>query len=232
MSPDDDDRRVLVFLRSPRKGTVKTRLARRLGPELTLALYRCFVEDLMQTLGERRLPVTVCYHPARDAERVRAWLGNRYDYQAQRGGDLGERMDDAFQRVYNAHEDVRRAVLVGTDFPDLPGSVFEQAFRTLRRTDAVFGPTADGGYYLVGFRREGYCADGFRNIPWGTSTVLEGSATALVDAGRSHRLIRRWRDVDHYGDLLLLKASILSDRHTPAKRTASLLAEAGLSVGK
>jgi rSAM/selenodomain-associated transferase 1 len=224
MSPDDGDRRVLVFLRSPRKGTVKTRLARRLGSEFTLALYRCFVEDLLQTLGERHLPVTVCYHPARDAQRVRAWLGKRYDYQPQGGGDLGERMDDAFRRVFHAPAGVRRAVLVGTDFPDLPGSVFDEAFRTLCHTDAVFGPTADGGYYLVGFRREGYCAAGFRNIPWGTSTVLEGSTTALADAGRRHRLIRRWRDVDRYEDLLLLKASILSDRHTPAKRTASLLA--------
>jgi rSAM/selenodomain-associated transferase 1 len=210
---------------------VKTRLARDLGSRFALQLYRCFVRDLLHTMSTRNWPVTICFHPPGDEDRVRAWLGGDYAYLPQVGGELGERMASVFQKGFRDGE-WERLVLVGTDFPDLPGGVFDDAFDALRTADAVFGPAEDGGYYLVGFRRTGYCEKAFQNIPWGTATVLERSTAALSRAGRRFALIRRWRDVDEFEDLHVLYDSICGDRNTPARRTASFLASSGFPERK
>ncbi|MCG6894225.1 MAG: TIGR04282 family arsenosugar biosynthesis glycosyltransferase [Desulfobacteraceae bacterium] len=230
MNRNAQDRRVLVFLRSPRQGRVKTRLARHLGPKLTLALYRCFVEDLLGTLAAIGVPTTVCFFPQRDEERVRSWLGSNHGFQPQQGGHLGERMAGAFQQAFDADRRLQRAVLVGTDVPDLPGGVIQEAFKALCTTDAVLGPAYDGGYYLVGFQRSGFCPGVFQDVAWGTPTVLGDSLAALDDAGCRYRLLRRWRDVDNRGDLLRLRETILSDPDTPARDTALLLASREVSL--
>jgi rSAM/selenodomain-associated transferase 1 len=216
---------VLVFVRSPRIGAVKTRLMRKLSAADTLTLYRCFAADVLETVSRQGFPVRVCFHPPADAPLVRDWLGPRLALEPQRGRDLGERMAGAlagaFQRGRN------RCLLLGTDVPDLPGTVLKDAMEALERSDAVLGPSSDGGYYLVGFRRSGWEPRAFAGIPWGTPAVLERTVALLRGRRRSVAFVRTWRDVDEPRDLELLIRAVASDPQTPAARTAAFLEAAG-----
>ena len=87
---------------------------------------------------------------------------------AQEGNDLGSRLANAFDFVLNQHD---RAVVIGTDSPDLPVERIQHAFEKLNEADIVLGPTDDGGYYLLGLSR--LLPEIFENISWGTDKVLQ-----------------------------------------------------------
>ena len=109
---------IIVFLRSPDRGQVKTRLSRAIGRDAATGLYRCFVADLLEMLEATGYPVRLSYTPADAGGQIKSWLGDEYAMFPQEGSDLGTRMANAFRRVFA--EGASRALLVGTDLPDLP----------------------------------------------------------------------------------------------------------------
>jgi glycosyltransferase A (GT-A) superfamily protein (DUF2064 family) len=128
-SPAESPERILFFLKAPRPGTVKTRLAAELGPEAAALLYRAMAEDTLAALHAAGAPVTACYAPADAGPEVAAWLGPDLDYAPQRGDGLGARMLHAFEEAFA--RGARRAVLVGSDLPDLPPGRVAEALRLL-----------------------------------------------------------------------------------------------------
>src|SRR5574337_1737342 len=135
---------VLLFMKAPAGGRVKSRLAADLGEDAAAEIYRNFVLASVSMLEAAGGPFRICFYP-RDAEaHVVGWLGPGYRYMAQEGNDLGERMENAFSRVFS--EGFRRVVLIGSDIPDLPASFVRAAFAELRTHDVVLGPAQDGGY--------------------------------------------------------------------------------------
>ncbi len=117
----------------------------------------------------------------------------------QREDDLGGRMANAFGLAFA--EGYQAAVIIGTDSPDLPLSFIAAAFRKLEQTsvDAVYGPSEDGGYYLLGLKR--FYDELFRDIPWSSDGVLEKSLARAVGAGIRTDLLPSWYDVDTAADL-------------------------------
>jgi rSAM/selenodomain-associated transferase 1 len=196
------DNTVLVFMRAPEPGKVKTRLAPRLPPPAVLALYRCMVADTLHTLSSIGLEVVLCVHPPRSPATVAAWLGRRYAVRPQRGTDLGARMADAFGQVFAAGR--TRALLVGTDIPDLPAAVYREAFSALGDHPAVLGPALDGGYYLIGFNRWAFLPAAFEGVAWGTNRVFEQTRRILADHGITSHCLPPHRDLDAYEDLAAL----------------------------
>lgn len=190
---------MLVFVRAPQVGRVKTRLTGRLDAQRVLELYRCFVEDILATLANRTFHVIVCHDPPGAEIAMKSWLGVSRDFMAQRGSSLGARMAHAFQAVFA--KGVEQAVLVGSDFPDLDAGVIHEAFENLPTHDLVVGPAVDGGYYLIGFNAGSFAPHLFENMPWGTSRVLDKTVDGAKMAGlRMHRL-PAWRDIDTVDDL-------------------------------
>jgi len=108
-------------------------------------------------------------------------------------------MELAFRHAFA--EGRTRAVLIGSDIPDLPTSVVSGAFRALDGNDAVIGPARDGGYYLVGFRSDTFLPGIFRGIPWSTATVLADTLAVFEREGRKVHRLSLWRDVDTIDDL-------------------------------
>ncbi len=190
----------MVFVKAPRKGTVKTRLARDVGDETATQLYRGFVLDVLDLLGgDETREVVICYDPPDASGEIREWLGPKHIYRPQSGGDLGQRMRAAFRKAFA--DGVDRALLMGTDLPDLPPGVVDSADAALRSADAVLGPSRDGGYYLIGFNRNGFEPAVFREIPWSTDAVFRLTGRILTRRGRRLRLLPVWRDIDDAADL-------------------------------
>ncbi len=194
-----DHQRVLLFVRAPQRGHVKTRLATRLGADKTLALYRCFVEDIIATVKAGLYHTSVFYTPADQGAGVQAWLGQYASYQPQIGSDLGQRMQAAFMNAFC--EPVKRAVLIGSDFPDLNIRIIHEAFGALHQNDVVIGPATDGGYYLIGFRKDALREDIFKDIAWGTDRVFQQTLVQIKRAHLTYHTLPIWPDIDTYEDL-------------------------------
>lgn len=194
---------ILLFIKAPRKGRVKSRLAAVLGQDTALELYRNFVLDILASIETSGMPFRICYHPPDSGEEVKNWLGNGLQYMVQEGKDLGDRMEKAFRRVFS--EGSSRAVLIGSDIPDLPPALLRDAVERLDRTGAVIGPSKDGGYYLVGFRDDAFLPGIFSGPMWGTDTVFSKTLQIFEQERREVSVLPAWQDMDTLDDLKELK---------------------------
>lgn len=201
---NQDDHRILLFVRAPQRGHVKTRLAKQLGADITLALYRSFVEDIITTLKSGSYPTAVFYTPEDQGASVQAWLGKHARCHPQIGTDLGRRMQTAF--ILTFCEPVAYAVLIGSDFPDLDIEIIHEAFRALRENDVVVGPATDGGYYLIGFQKDALNADVFQGIQWGSRKVWQQTLDQIEHADLTYHTLPVWQDIDTYEDLMAFYA--------------------------
>jgi hypothetical protein len=194
-----DNQLILLFVKAPLRGQVKSRLAAVLGQDAALELYRNFVLDILESIEKIGIPCTVCYHPPGGGKTVKSWLGGRLQYMPQEGNDLGERMERAFRRAFS--EGAARAVLIGSDIPDLPPALLRDAVGRLDRTGAVIGPAKDGGYYLIGFRNDAFFPGIFRGMEWSADTVLSKTLRVLEQEQREVSVLPSWQDVDTIDDL-------------------------------
>jgi len=181
---------LIVFARAPRLGRVKRRLAAEIGDLAALRFYRRTLARLLRRVAcDRRWRLVLALTP--DNARLSAAGAARVRPQGR--GDLGQRMARALARAHGP------AVLVGADIPDLGAAQVARAFAALRSADVVFGPAADGGYYLVGTRRGSCAAWMFARVRWSGAHALADTRANL--RGRRVALVDRLSDVDRAADL-------------------------------
>lgn len=204
-------RRLLVFLKYPAPGKVKTRLAAALGDQAASDVYRVCAEVTLERL-RRFQPETALYvDPPEALERTRDWLGQGWSLRSQQGRTLGERLARATGEVFA--EGARPVVVIGTDSPWLGERDIEQAFEALRHAEVVIGPAQDGGYYLIGLARPTPAL--FEGVAWGTPQV---GATTLAQArllGLAVHLLGTGYDVDRLEDLERFAADAAAFGHDP-----------------
>jgi rSAM/selenodomain-associated transferase 1 len=186
-------------MRALRLGQVKTRLSRYLDKDLVLDLYRMFVLDTLETIAPCQTDILIFVDLPAATANVADWLGGRFSYVGQEGEDLGERMANAFAYVFSGG--YRNAILIGSDTPDLPRTIVEEALDKLRKKDAVIGPSPDGGYYLIGFSSNKMPAQVFTSTIWGTDRVLSDTVAVLSRSGCDFHVLPEWSDIDHLQDL-------------------------------
>jgi rSAM/selenodomain-associated transferase 1 len=190
--------RLIVFVKRPRPGEVKTRLASEIGAADAAVLYQAMAEHVLRATAPRDggYERVVEYSPADAGDDIQRWLpAERCAPQA--AGDLGRRMAQAFASAFA--EGMPRVVLIGTDAPALAREHVEQAFDALRDADLVLGPAPDGGYCLVGLAA--LRPELFEGIAWSTPTVCAATLERARAAGLRHRLLSPLRDVDTLADV-------------------------------
>jgi rSAM/selenodomain-associated transferase 1 len=193
---------ILVFVKLPEAGKVKARLSTDLNEDTVCRLYKFFVLDLLDTLRKLRHTFRICFYPA-DAEAEMAdWLGRDLFYIPQAGKDLGERMKNAF--IHTFSQGYSEVLLIGSDIPDLPGPLIEEAFEGLKNNEVVIGPAFDGGYYLIGFRKNTFLPGIFQGMHWGTDTVFAKTMEIFKRNRCRVHALTKWRDVDRLDDLRAL----------------------------
>jgi hypothetical protein len=193
----------MIFARAPIPGAVKTRLIPALGPTGATQLAIRMLRNALQVAADARLgPVQLHGAPdAQDPVLQSAAADAGATCLAQGAGDLGERMRLALAA---ALELVPRALLSGTDCPALDAAVLREADAALvTGADCVLVPTADGGFALIGFRREAIAAidEVFSGIAWGSSSVMASTRDRLLRAGLRWKELATLVDVDEPADL-------------------------------
>jgi hypothetical protein len=191
---------VLLFIKAPEKGKVKTRLSTHLNDEITLNLYRCFVADVTESLKMAKYTLVIAFYPVKLKNKVISWLGAEYSYTPQVGRHLGERMENAFK--YAFMEGFNEVLVIGSDIPDITPSVINKAFEALRNHDAVIGPCFDGGYYLIGFTIKTFLPDIFKGIQWSTERVFKDTMGVFSKKGYKVHVLPKLMDIDRIEDLM------------------------------
>lgn len=193
------DNCVLFFVKYPIQDKVKTRLAAELGKEVVVELYKNFVLDTLSTIRRLNVPFRICFHPESAGDKMKGWLGEQYAYIAQQGSSLGQRMKNALVQTFK--ENFSRAILIGSDSPDLPEVFLIQALQSLESHHAVIGPSSDGGYYLIGFSKAHFVPDAFDGISWSTENVFQQTIDVLDGHSSNVHVLPQWFDVDTPVDL-------------------------------
>jgi uncharacterized protein len=185
---------LVVMAKYPAPGTVKTRLAERVGDAAACALSRAFLADIGTRLaaGPWRL-VWAVTPPEADLTTLVGGVGEQI---AQEGNDLGERMRRVFVRLLEAG--ARRVVMIGADAPHIGDGAVADAFALLGDYDAVIMPTRDGGYCLVGLRAP---HDIFSGVAMGTAVVFERTRARLEALGLRWRALATSFDIDELDDV-------------------------------
>ncbi len=190
---------ILLFVKSPEKGKVKSRLAKAIGEDAALDVYKCLVSYTLENLNSGNYLFRLCFYPPDSGAIIKNWLGNSYYYVPQYGRDLGERMKSAFVQAFS--DSVEKALVIGSDIPDLSISVIDEAFNALDTSDAVIGPAHDGGYYLIGFNKATLLPDIFQGIAWSTDSVFYQTMKIVEKSGLRVHVLTELRDVDTFDDL-------------------------------
>jgi len=203
-APLDSERRVvLVFVRAPGPGPVKTRLAAEIGAEAARELYRQVAEKVWQGLACPGLERWLVVEPAPAGPAAAAWLTGADRVLGQVQGDLGARMAAAFGTAFAAG--ANRVAVVGTDAPQVGAGRVGRALDELAEHGCVAIPAEDGGYAVLALR--GPAPSLFEGVPWSTAAVLETTRAHAAAAGLSWKALDPVRDLDTLSDLLALRAS-------------------------
>ena len=185
---------LIIFTRNPEPGKCKTRLAKTIGDNAALEIYKFLLEHTVNITKDLNCSKTVYYSESITVNDI--WSNHIYKKQVQIGNDLGERMLNAFQGGFNAgYENI---IIIGSDMYELATNDIQTAFDCLKENDFVLGPAKDGGYYLLGMKSLKN-KKLFQNKDWGTNTVLKSTLQDLKNDRIT--LLSERNDVDTYDDI-------------------------------
>lgn len=184
---------LIIFTRNPELGKVKTRLAKDVGDNAALNIYKFLLQHTVSVTKDLDLSKEVYYsEEIRDTD---IWDNSYFSKKLQQGSELGERMQNAFKTGFQ--NGFKNIIIIGSDLYDLKTSDIKTAFSLLENKDAVIGPATDGGYYLLGMSK--LYPEVFQQKKWGTSSVLEETLKDLK--GKNIALLEERNDVDYYSDI-------------------------------
>ncbi len=184
---------LIVFIKNPEEGKVKTRIAKTEGNAKALDIYNKLITICLKnisTTNTRRLLYFTDYidnHIGKVSDNVERYI--------QEGEDLGEKMSNA---IRNSLKNNQKILLIGSDCPYLNGIHIQNALKALDEHDVVIGPTYDGGYYLIGMKK--HQPKLFEDIQWSTENVMTDTIKKLNTESLSYFLLEKLNDIDYIED--------------------------------
>ncbi|GJM34514.1 MAG: hypothetical protein DHS20C18_35150 [Saprospiraceae bacterium] len=200
---------LILFIRNPELGKVKTRLAKTVGDEKALRIYMELLRhtrNITMAVEARRYLFYSHFINQNDN-----WPNSHFEKMLQAEGDLGTKMSEAFQRVFELRKPVKKAgtapstkgihqktIIVGSDCASLTTEILHEAFRVLDHSPYVMGPALDGGYYLLGMKK--FTPELFQDMPWSTDQVASITQNRIKGLRKSCHLLPELPDIDYAED--------------------------------
>ncbi len=193
--------KLIIFTRFPEAGKTKTRLISTLGPEGAAQFQKEMTEATLKTVnGLKNTSIEIRFEGG-DKGLIKNWLGKQFSIEPQGPGDLGKKMERAFEESFD--EGKNRIIIIGTDCPSITPEIIQNAFMALNDNDLALGPAKDGGYYLIGLRNK--VPQLFQDIRWGTEEVFQKTFDVAKKLGLGIYLAETLSDIDRPEDLHVLK---------------------------
>ena len=201
---------IICFTRVPKPGVTKTRLLPILSGEQCAKLHTAFLKDLASVYKNVAADLFVAYTADPEWEKLKEIFSSAKDFFPQEGTDLGEKMYRAIRHVLERGYD--KVILTGADLPLMTKTHLESGFAALEGADVTFGPTSDGGYWLVGMKQPRKSV--FEQQSYGGATVLENTVGAAKAAGLTVSFAKTCDDVDTPEDLAALGGKLSPESAT------------------
>lgn len=217
----ESDNVVIVFMKFPDAGRVKTRLGKQCGFMPAALVYRRCVEYLMPRISgavPEGTPIRIAFEPPQWKPLFKEWLKGDYEWTPQPTGNLGRRLRQICHEAFA--EGKRKVLIFGSDTPTLKPEWITQAFKELETHDAVIGPASDGGYYAIGFSRPAESV--FMKVNWSSDTVYEQTVKKLEQLKMTYAQLPEHYDIDTYRDVLRLREELLAEKSLDEKGKALL----------
>jgi hypothetical protein len=194
-----DSKALILFAKYPVKGKIKTRLAETLGDDFVYWFYKICAEHTFSEVDKLISVIDIIYffYEGNKEDRVKDWVGRDFIFCKQSGSDIGIKMRNSFSRVFTSG--IHKAVIVGTDIPDLTSEIIVEAFNSLNDCDVVISPSEDGGYYLLGMKK--LYPFLFQDIKWSTDKVLNQTLDKIHTKGINKKVLKTLNDIDTEDDL-------------------------------
>jgi len=187
---------IMIFIRNPELGKVKTRLAKTIGDERALYIYNLLLNHTNKVSKGVNADKAVFYSDYINSNDQ--WKTDGFIQFSQKGNDLGEKMKNAFQKAFKMG--YKKVVIIGSDCFDLSEKIITDAFTILNESDVALGPAKDGGYYLLGMKT--VYPTLFQNKLWSAENVLLDTLLDLSNLDVSFKLLPTLSDIDEEKDLL------------------------------
>lgn len=185
---------LIIFIRNPERGKVKTRIAQSVGEEKAYQVYLSLLSHI-RLLAEKVEGVECYLYYSHFIDEMDEWDSRVFNKRVQSSGDIGTKMDRAFGEVLNDHP---AAVIVGSDIASLTTAIIQDAFLALHTKDYVLGPALDGGYYLLGMKTPSPHL--FENMIWSTDEVFQMTSDRITQMGASLGIVDKLSDIDYWED--------------------------------
>ncbi len=190
---------LIIFIKNPIRGKVKTRIAATVGDDEALAIYQKLLDFTKKTTLSVTVKRYLFYSEA--IENNDTWSLDFFDKKQQYGANLGERMKNAFESVFS--EGYTKVAIIGSDCLELSPEILNNAFEKLEKNDFVIGPADDGGYYLIGMNH--FMPSVFDNIQWSEAKVFDDTVEKINRLNKKYSCLPTLSDTDTEIDWLRLK---------------------------
>jgi len=183
-------------------------------------LYKAFLRDIIDIARRIKCDIRIMAYESSKAPSFLKKIGKGFKFYRQKGRNLGERMHNAFKFANNKKS--HKAIIIGSDSPDMLPSFIEAGFRKLTKSDVVLGPSQDGGYYAIGLKN--VCRDLFKGVKWSSSRALSATIGNAKKLEKKIALLRGWYDIDDVKALAQLKRTLKKNKNAEvAKWTREFL---------
>ncbi len=190
---DMETNKLIIFVKNPILGKVKTRLAADVGNEFALETYKMLLQHTLQVANQSNASVSIYYADFINDDDI--WNG--FDKQLQEQKDLGSRMSQAFQNEIK--KGFKKTLIIGSDCLDISSDIINEAFNSLDKNDVVIGPAQDGGYYLLGSKK--LFPKIFQKKKWSTESVFIDTIEDINALNLNHYCLETLSDIDTKVDL-------------------------------
>lgn len=198
-TPENNNESLLiVFAKNPVLGKVKSRLALNIGFYNAYLVYKELLKATHKSVRNVDVDKQVCYSDFIDQNDI--WENENYSKEKQIGKNIGIRMRNAFADAFN--NGFKKVILIGSDIINLDSDIINEAIDLLDKSEIVFGPAKDGGYYLIGMKS--MHEELFKDISWSTKEVFIQSLKKCLDLDLKVKIVKELSDLDRVQDFQYL----------------------------
>ena len=191
----NSDPLLIIFIKNPEKGKVKTRLAKEIGDDKALEVYQELLNHTHSITNSLSVSKYLYYSQRVDENDI--WSSADYQKKVQQGEELGSKMSNAFSEGFK--DGKAPMCIIGSDCFELSEDILQDAFEKLKHFDFVIGPAKDGGYYLLGMNE--HSPSLFNDKVYSTSDVLQDAINEITALDKSYFLLPKLSDIDTANDL-------------------------------
>jgi rSAM/selenodomain-associated transferase 1 len=186
---------IIIFIKNPDLGKVKKRLAKSVGDDKALKVYKQMLEHTQ--LITKTLSADKFLYYDRVSDKNDSWPNEVYQKKTQSGADMAARVTNAFKQAFKSGYE--HVVIIGSDCLELDERIIRLAFRQLEHFDCVLGPTKDGGFYLFGMNE--FHPDLFKIEGWGTAELTTKTLKTIHHLNKTCFLLSELAEVTTVEDL-------------------------------